>query len=171
MKDKKSFKVEDKIVDFGQVFKIFKIKKQKGAKGKEEGVVFFRPYFKTRQNRTLVCSIPVSNIDKTNIRRPISKTELKQLLRTLSKKPDIETPINIRRARDVLNLNDPHETARILKSLWIEKNDKSTNFTKTRESVFSLSMKRLVEEVAFVSGVSLIKARKKIKAALEERKK
>lgn len=168
MKDKKSFKVEDKIIDFGQVYRIFKIKKQKNAKGKEEKVIFFRPYFKTKQNRTLVCSIPVKNIVKANIRRPISKKELRQLLRELSKKIDIETPINVSRAREILNLNDPHKTAQILKSLWLEKNDESTNFTKTRESVFGLAIKRLIEEVAFVNGVSVGKARRQIKTALEK---
>lgn len=167
MKDKKSFKVGDKIVDFGQVYRIFKIKKQKNAKGKEE-VIFFKPYFKTKQNRTLICSIPVNNIDKTKIRRPISKKELRKLLKELSQKSDIETPINVSRAREILNLNDPYKTVQILKSLWIEKNDKSTNFTKTRESVFGLSIKRLFEEVAFVNSVSIGKARKQIKAALEK---
>lgn len=168
MKDKKSFKVGDKIVDFGQVYRIFKIKKQKNAKGKEEEVIFFRPYFKTKQNRTLICSIPVNNIDKTKIRRPISKKELRKLLKELSQKSDIETPINVSRAREILNLNDPYKTVQILKSLWIEKNDESTNFTKTRESVFGLSMKRLVEEVALVNNVSIEKAKRQIKQTLEK---
>lgn len=166
MKDKNLFKVGDKIVDFGQVYRIFKIKKQKDAKGKEEKVIFFKPYFKTKEDRTLICSIPANNIEQAHIRRPISKKELRELLGELSQKTNIENPINISGAREILNLNDPHKTARVLKSLWIEKNDKS--LTKTRESVFRLSMKRLVEEVAFINGVSIEKARKQIKAAFEE---
>jgi len=168
MKDKKSLKVGDRIVDFGQVYRIFKIEKQKRAKGKEETVIFFRPYFKTKQNRTLICSIPVNNIKKTKIRRPISKKELRKLLKELSQKSDIEIPINITRAKEMLNLNDPHEIVRILKSLWLEKNDKSTSFTKTREKVLRLAIKRLVEEVALVNNMSIEKAKSQIEEALEK---
>lgn len=168
MKDKKSLKVGNKIVDFGQVYRIFKIEKQKRAKGKEETVIFFRPYFKTKQNRTLICSIPVNNIKKTKIRRPISKKELRKLLKELSQKSDIEIPINITRAKEMLNLNDPHEIVRILKSLWLEKNDKSTSFTKTREKVLRLAIKRLVEEVALVNNMSIEKAKSQIEEALEK---
>ena len=168
MKDKKSLKVGNKIVDFGQVYRIFKIEKQKRAKGKEETVIFFRPYFKTKQNRTLICSIPVNNIKKTKIRRPISKKELRKLLKELSQKSDIEIPINITRAKEMLNLNDPHEIVRILKSLWLEKNDKSTSFTKTREKVLRLAIKRLVEEVALVNNMSIEKAKRQMEEALEK---
>jgi len=168
MKDKKSLKVGDRIVDFGQVYRIFKIEKQKRAKGKEETVIFFRPYFKTKQNRTLICSIPVNNIKKTKIRRPISKKELRKLLKELSQKSDIEIPINITRAKEMLNLNDPHEIVRILKSLWLEKNDKSTSFTKTREKVLRLAIKRLVEEVALVNNMSIEKAKRQMEEALEK---
>jgi len=161
------FKVGDKIFHSGQVYRIFKIKRQK-IKGKEEKIIFFRPHLRTRQNRTLVCSLPVNNIDKTNIRRLISKKELRPLLKKLSKKSDIRKPINLVQARGVLSLNDIYETARILKSLWIEKNDKSANFTESRKNVFRLLMKQLVEEVAFVNGTSLSLAGEKIKTALEK---
>lgn len=161
------FKVGDKIVDFGQVYRIFKIKKQKNKKGKEERVIVFRPYFKTRQNRTLVCSIPVKNIVKTNIRRPISKKELRKLLKELSKKADVKNPINTTRLREMLCLNEAHKTTQVLKALWLDKNDESTSFTKTRKDILNLAIKRLVEEVAFVNRISLGKARKQIKTALK----
>ena len=162
-----TFKVGDKIVHSGQVYRIFKIKKQKRTKDKEEKIIFFRPHLKTRKNRTLICSIPINNIDKTDIRRPISKKELRALLKKLSKKSDIKKPINLIQARGVLGLNDIYETAQVLKSLWIEKNDESVNFSESRKNVFTLLMKQLVEEVAFVSGISLVKATGEIKAALK----
>ena len=168
MKNKKQFKVGDKIIDFGQVCKIFKIKIEKRVKGKKEKVIFFRPYFKTRQNRTLVCSIPINNIEKAKIRRPISKKELRQLLKELSKKASIKNPINTTWPREILRLNEAHKTAQVLKTLWADRKDKSTSFTKSRKDIFKLAMKRLVEEVAFVGSVPLRKARKQIKAALEK---
>ena len=167
MKDKKSFKIGDKIVDFGQVCGIFKIKKAKKTKGKKEKVIFFKPYFKTKQNRTLVYSIPVNNIKKAKIRRPISKKEVRQLLKEPPKKIDIENPINTTRLREILRLNEAHKTAQVLKTLWADREDESTSFTKSKKDVFSLAMERLVEEIAFVNRVSLRKARKQIKEALE----
>lgn len=164
MKDDKMFKVGDKIVRFGQVYKIFKIKSTEGKRGK---VIFFRHYFKSKQNKTLIYSIPVKNIDKTNIRRPVSKEELKLLVKKLSKKSDVKKPINLVQARGVLCLNDIYETAQILKSLWIEENDESANFSESKKDVFGLSKEQLVEEIAFVSGISLVMAREKIKRALK----
>lgn len=167
MKDKKPFKVGDKIVDFGQVYRILKIEKRKNAKGEEEKVIHFKPHFKTKQNKSLVCSIPVKNIDLAHIRRPISKKELKKLLKELSKKPEKKT-VNTKKTRDALNLNDPYKTAQVLRKVWADKNDESTSFTKAKSDIFSLSMKRLVEEVALVEGVSVAKARKKIRLALKK---
>ena len=152
------FKVGDKLVHSGQIYRIFKIEKKK--------TIFFKPYLKTRKNRTLIYSIPLSNIDKTNIRKPISKKELRPLLKKLSKKSDIKKPINLAQAKGILNLNDIDKTAQVLKSLWIEKNDESTNFSESRKNVFKLLMKQLVEEVACASGIPLVKARGKIKTAL-----
>jgi RNA polymerase-interacting CarD/CdnL/TRCF family regulator len=165
----RAFKVGDKIVDFSQVFRIFKTKRRKKPNGEKEKVIFFRPYFKTPKNQTLVCSIPVKNIKKTKIRRPISKKKLKELLKSLSQKSDIDIPINISRAKDMLNSNDPEKIAWVLKGLWLEKNDESTNFTKNREKVFKIAIKELVEEIAFVSGTSTRKAKKRIKKYLKKK--
>ena len=119
----------------------------------------------------MVYSIPVKNIDKTNIRRPVSKKELRQLLKDLSKKSDIQAPLNLNKAMEQLSLNDPYKNVEILKCLWIEKNDESTSFSKSREDIFRLALNRLVEEVAVVSGIYLAKAREKIKAVLKRRAK
>ena len=162
------FKVGDKIVRFGQIYRIFKIKKQKRAKDKEEKIIFFRPYLKVRKNRALTCSIPANNIDKTNTRRPISKKELRLLLKKLSMRSDIEKPINLVQAKGALGLNDIDETVQVLKSLWVEKKEKLTNFSESRKSVFKLLMKQIGDEVVFVSGISFVDARKKIKNALEK---
>lgn len=166
MKDNKIFKLGDKIVHFGKVFRIFKIKKQKGITGKKEKVIFFGPYFKNKENKSLAYSIPLKSIDKTKIRKPISKKELKNLLEKFLKKSEIETPVDLIQAREELKLNDLCKNVQTLKRLWREKNNELTNFTKSKQDVFRLSIKQLVEEVAFVSGLSPAKAKEKIKKAL-----
>ena len=164
------FKIGDKIVRSGKIYRIFKIKNQKRTKDKKEKIIFFRPYLKVRKNRTLTCSIPVNSIDKTNTRRPISKKELRLLLKKLSMRSDIKKPINLVQAKGALGLNDIDETVQVLKSLWVEKKEKLTNFSESRKNVFKLLMKQIGDEVVFVSGISFVDARKKIKNALEKSK-
>lgn len=171
MKAKKTFKVGDKIVDFGQVCLIFKTKKRKNPEGKEEKVIFFRPYFKNDRNRTLLCSIPLKNIKKTKIRRPISKKQLAKLLKSLSQKTKDKKPINLPRLKEILSLNEAQKTAEVLRTLWAIKMDETTTFTKSRKDIFTKAMRRLVEEVAFVGSLPPEKAKEKIKKALEKGKK
>lgn len=167
----KPFKVGDKIVDFGQVHRIFKIKKKKGPKGEEEKVICYRYYYKISTNRGLSFSIPVKNLEKTNIRRPISKKRLREFLKELAKMPEKKKSTSTTKAKSDLTLNDPFKTARILKNFWLDKNDESTKFGKAKQDILGLAMKRLVEEVALVFGISVTKARKKIKRALRKGKK
>ncbi len=151
------FKVGDKIVDFGQVYRVFKVKKE---------TVFFKPYFKNRLNNGMVCSIPIDNFTKTKMRKPIKKKELKLLMKRLGKKARKDKLLETTRAKDLLNFNDPKKTVRVLRSLWREKADDSINFTKSKKDAFELAIKRFVEEVAFLSGVSVEKSREKIETAL-----
>jgi RNA polymerase-interacting CarD/CdnL/TRCF family regulator len=169
MKDTNTFKVGDKIVHFGEIYLIFEIKKQKTRDGqKEEPIICFRPYFGNKEDKSLICSIPVANIEKTDIRKSISKKELKQLLKELSKKLDIEAPIDINKAKEKLILNSMEANVQILKKLWREKKEELINFTKTKSDLFETVMKRLAEEIAFVGGSSLVEARKKIKTLLSK---
>lgn len=164
MKKKKKYEVGDKIVEVGQVFKIFKIKKVKNSNGELEKVIFFRPYYKTKQGNNLVCSIPVKNIKKADIRRPISREEFRQLINKLKKKWKVEEFPAINKPKELLKLSHPSDTVRLLKTLWKEK-AQSENFSKSKRDIFNLAMERLVQEFALVSKVSLKEARKRINSA------
>lgn len=166
MKKKKKFEVGDKIVEFGQVFKIFKIKKVKNSDGKLESVIFFKPCYTTNELASIVCSIPVKNIEKAEIRRSISQKKLKELIKKLRKKTEEENFSNINEAKELLKSSDPADTVKLLKRLWKEKNKESENFSKSKRDLFNSAMERLVQEFALVSGVSLEKARKRIKLTL-----
>lgn len=167
----KSFEVGDKIVDAGRVYRIFKIESKKGAKGKKEKVIHFKPYYKTKQDRNLVCSIPVKNISLTHIRKPISKNRMRKLLKKLSKKENKKKITNTTLAKEKLRLNKPETILQILKRLWLDKQDKSTSFSSNKKNLLKLSMKRLVEEAAFVLNIPLPQARKRIKRILRRENK
>lgn len=151
------FKVGDKIVDFGQVYRVFKVK---------EKIVFFKPYFKNKLNNGMVCSIPIGNFTKTKMRKPIKKKELKLLMKRLGRKMRKDKLLETTLAKDLLNFNDPQKTVRVLRSLWREKVDDSINFTKSKKDAFELAIKRFAEEVAFLLDVSVEKSREKIETAL-----
>lgn len=164
MQNNSLFKVGNKIIDYGQVYKIFKIKKEKNIDGEKETVIFYKPYFEGKE-KTVVCSIPVKNIDKAKIREPILKEELEKILNSLSKTPDIIDRVNTTQLREELNLNNLQKTAQVLKILWIDKNDETTSFTRWKQEVFNMAMERLIEEVALVCDLSLSQAREKIEQA------
>ena len=113
MEKDKTFKVGDKIIHFDQVYKIFKIK---GGKNKDK-VIFFRRYFKGKEHRKLVFSIPISSIDETRVRKPLSKKKLKDLLKTLGQKSKLKTAINIVKAKEQFESNSPHKNVEVLNSL------------------------------------------------------
>lgn len=164
----KSFRVGDKIVDFGQVFRVFKVEQKKNDQGEPEQLVYFKPYYKTKQNQGLVCSIPTKNIEQTQIRRPVSKNMLQKLLQNLSQKPKEKKPINTKKAHSVLNLNDIGETIRVLRRYWLDKKNQETNLTKAKKDILELSQRRLVEEIAFVLGIPVTKAREKVEKRLQK---
>ena len=169
MNDKHQFKVGDKIVDFGQVYRIYKIKKDKTLEGKREDCIYYKPYFKSEKNQSLVCSIPRSNVEEENLRKPVSKKKINETLKLLGQKPNSETVINIAIASTYLKENNPIETARLLKILWLEKQSNKEKKLSTRKKMISENaMRHLVEEIAVVQNISLKKAKEKISRRLEK---
>ncbi len=162
----KTFKVGDKIVDSGQVYRIFKIEEEEVAKSGKEKVIYFKFYYRTERNKSLICSIPVKNVDLAGIRKPVSKDKIKKLLRKLSEKEAKKEPVSPTWAKEQLRLNKAGATAKILKRLSLEKQDESTNFTGNNQDLLKLSLERLVEEIAFVLGISVVQAGEKVKKAL-----
>jgi len=169
MNDKHQFKVGDKLVDFGQVYRVYKIKKDKTLEGKREDCIYYKPYFKSEKNQSLVCSIPKSNIEEENLRKPVSKKKINETLKLLGQKPNSETVINIAVASSYLKENNPIETARLLKILWLEKQgNKEKKLSTRKKMICQNAMRHLVEEIAVVQNISLKKAKEKIIRRLEK---
>jgi len=162
------FKVGDKIVRFGRVYEIFKISSEENCdSGEMEKLMYFRPVYESQANKTLICAIPINNIELTNIRLPMSEEECDQLLTLLDSQYEMKGRFNTRLAKDVLKSNEPEKIAMMLKKLAIVKRDPDVNFTYTKKTVFRQGLKRLQEEVALVKGIPLEEARKKLIALLK----
>lgn len=152
------FKINDKLVELGRVYNIFKV---------EGGRVFFKPVFKIKESNGLFASIPEENVRKTNIRKPITRKRMQELLKLIAKKrkPELEA-IDVMVAKEKLNSNRPIDAVKVLKSLWKEMHDESVNTTKSRRDVFDLAVEKLAEEFALVGRTKLATAREKIKRSL-----
>lgn len=169
MLDNTPIKVGDELVEYGKVYKVFAIKDKVMYDGKTEKHVFFKPLYQTSDNRTLTCAIPLKNIPHANIRRPLCRKTMNELLTVLADEIAVGTAIlDATEAKEVLKLNNPFESARVLRSIFNELNDLSLNATKSRKDVFELSIKTLSQEVAFVFGLTLEKAEQKLERALKK---
>ena len=169
MSDHQAFKLGDKIIDAGFAYRIFEIKQSTNLNGNEEKFIFYEPYFENEDSNSITCSIPITSIEKTCIRKPISKKGLEDMLSILSESPNGEkNQVNTTVFREVLRSNDAQKTAEIVKLLWMDKEDELTNFSRQKRDVFQQAMKRLTEEIALVAEISLAEAQEKIKEALEQ---
>jgi len=160
--NKSNYRVGDKIVEFGQVFNIFQIKNQKTADGKFEKIIFFKPYFKINNASNIICSIPLNNIEKTEI----STTELKVLFKRLKKVNSNNISLTIIRAKELLKSDNPKIMIKLLRILYKEKKNQPDSFSKSKKDVFDSAMDKLVQEFALVSRITPDKAREKITFAL-----
>lgn len=167
MDEVRAYKVGDKLVEFGQVFRIFKIETRETSDGEIERILHFRPFFKSNENKGMVCSIPETSLKDTKIRPPISKDIVNELILKLSTKPQREVETDVNAVKEALGQNDVFETALILRSLWVEQIT-SESFTKSKRDMLQMAVSRLVEEIALVVDLTLDKADDRIKGALSK---
>lgn len=160
-----NFQVGDKIIRFGRVYVIFKIT-QEEIDGERQTVIHFKPFYETEATRSLVCSIPVANLDRTNIRLPMSMEKIEELLQVLQHRPPSNHKFNTRLAKEVLKGSDPFQIALLLKQLALVKEDPDINFTFTKRTIFSHGLKRLQEEIALVKGWELTDTKERLKVFL-----
>lgn len=163
----KELKKGDVIVRFGVVHKIFKAEKHKKDDGEQDVIIHFKPMFTNRRNDTLRLSIPLSTIDLTTIRLPVTKTAMNEELKFLRQEEYEKAPFNRIKVKRIVSANELHELARVLKTLWEEKRDEDKNFTISKRNTYQMVFNRFQQEVAHVLGMSLEKAEKKIESALE----
>ena len=133
MKNSTSFKVGDMIVRFGEVCQIIRIEQRKNDDGNAEEILYYKPYYAEKRISDVIYSIPVKNLSLASIRKPISKKELLDLIKVLSKTIEVDVPFNIIEYKKAFNSNDPYEIAYTLKRIWIEKQEVGRNGCGTAE--------------------------------------
>lgn len=166
MTKNKNYRVGDKIVDYGKIFRIFKVIREKNSDGEIERVIYFKPYYREKGSPNVICSIPLKNIEKTELRKPISADEVKILFRKLKRRKKIEEPTDINKAKELQKSNDPANNVDLIRILWVEKKDKAEYFSKNKRDVFNFAVDRFAQEFALVKGLSIKKAKERVFLAL-----
>jgi RNA polymerase-interacting CarD/CdnL/TRCF family regulator len=167
MTDLTKLKKGDYIVRFGVVHQISKIENITNSEGKKDKILYFEPKYKNRRNDTLRLSIPLSSLDKTTIRLPFSKTEMREELKFLRQSDFQRIPFNGLQVKRIISTNQLRDLSRVLKTLWEEKRDETRNFTISKRNTFKMVIQRFQQEVAFVLNLSLDEALEKITSALD----
>ncbi len=165
MTERKRLKIGSKIIEGGKVYRVFEIEEKK-VNGKIEIIIHYQPHYTDVSNKTLVCSIPESSLKKINVRRPVSKKEMNELLGNLSKRSKKRNALEIVKAKSILSLNDIYKTVIVIKRYWREKKKEGDSFSKSKKDILDMAINKTVEEVALVTGISLSKAKDKIIIAL-----
>jgi RNA polymerase-interacting CarD/CdnL/TRCF family regulator len=154
-----NFKVGSKIVEAGIVYRIFKIDK-KTFNGKREKFIYYKPYFKNESNQTIVCSIPVSNIGQTSIRKPVSHQEINDLITLLKTKTTKTDDFDGTDAKEILKENKIKKAALVAKKYWQKKHSQEEKLSFSQRRVMQDAIDSLTEEIALVNNISLEKAEK-----------
>lgn len=148
------------MISFGQVYQVVNLKTQKNHEGKEDTYIYYQSYFEDAPSRSLTGSIPVSSLDKTNRRKPISKEELQSLIDEL--KTSDPANADLKNTDAVFKQNDIHEAANLTKALWQDKCDVETTFSPNKADSLDTALKYLSQEIALVMDITPENAVKKI---------
>lgn len=157
----------DVIIRFGTVHKIYQVDTVEKEDGEKDRVIHFKPVYKNRRNETLRLSIPLSSIDKTTIRLPSTKTALREELKFLRTGDYQRTPFNRIKVKRIVNSNELHDVARVLKTLWEEKRDEERNFTISKRNTYKMVLHRFQQEATYVLEMTLDEAEDTIITALD----
>jgi RNA polymerase-interacting CarD/CdnL/TRCF family regulator len=150
----------------GKVYRVFHI--EDSPKEGDERTIHYRPYYMDSTNTTLVCSIPESSIRQIDARNPVSKAEMLKLMNSLSNVGAEVDDISAAEAKSILEQNNIHEIAMVLKVYWRARRENGGKYTRAREEIINTSIAKMLEEVALLNDISLDEARNRIKIALGE---
>ncbi|MEK7527774.1 MAG: hypothetical protein AAB574_01980 [Patescibacteria group bacterium] len=162
------FTVGDYIVDFENIYQIYAAKSQKDLKGVYHQCFFYRPTQSSERDKSVTASVPVENVAKSGLRHLISKDEVKEFFKLLSKPLDTTLLFEPKLTKEALYLNDPIKTVPILKLLFQNKIQTAEKFARTNSEVMEGIVKHLSDEIAFVSKKSFKSVHDQILATLKK---
>lgn len=159
-------KVGTVIVERGRVYRVFKLKEER-YNSKNQKVIYYKPYFEEPTQNGLVCSIPIESIEEANIRIPSTRKEIREIVSDLKRQVRLRNILLAKDAKSAVNENDILETVNVIKKFWAERKKRdSGKLPKSKEDILDSALDQVVQEIAYVSDISLEKAQEKVTAAL-----
>jgi len=157
-----NLKVDDVIIRFGQVYKVFKVEEKDG-----EDMVHYKKVFNPGQRAVSIFTIPQSSVEKTKMRKALTKKEMDTLLGKYLNEVDVELDANLNTLKAVLHTDDPEEVVKTLKLIAIVKHT-AGKIPFSKKEIYTSLLKRIGTEVAYVYDVDQDKAKEIIEKSLEK---
>ncbi len=154
--------VGQKIIDSEQVHVVSKI---------ENNNIYYTPLLKDSNKGSSSSFIPLDNFSKACLRPLLTKTEVKELLKQLTKELPLDFPKSTNQTntsnllKEVLYQNDPLKTGRLL--IYLNSHPSDTEPSRFEKLIFEQALDHLVAEISVVNETTLDAAKKQILSAVK----
>jgi RNA polymerase-interacting CarD/CdnL/TRCF family regulator len=148
----------DLVVRHGKVLKVSQI---------NQNTVGLQPFFDFQGNHGLTFTLELKNAYDGHIRRLVSKSKIKTLLKLIIKKSTSKTNPPVFDAKTALSHNQLEETLWVIKTLWLEKQEKSDTLPSGKSTIFRKAMLQATEEIAATNHTSPEQAKSLILSGLK----
>lgn len=163
---KADYKENDVLVKFGKLYKIFQIK-TKEFENNTKKIVYYKPLFVKNKREEMICSIPLSNLNKAFLRKPFAKEEYKKFLKGLSQtSEEFKEKVQIKSYADLSTSDDLEKKSLVISHLWYRKQDPEINISTSESNLLKELINSVTEELAFVLGLNIDSAKDTILANL-----
>lgn len=149
MKVEITYKVGDRIVNFGRVHEIFKI---------TEEALYYRPHFEEPHSGGLICSIPLEKVGGSDLREPICKSDCKEMCKKLKKRFEIKEYIDANEMTSLFNSNKPENLIEVLSLLNQESRDKDNGLSTSKRTLLDKAIINFAQEYAYATETPLEEA-------------
>ena len=151
-------KIGDLVVRYGKVLKVSQLNKD---------TISLQPLSKLQSSNGLTFTIKFDSPQEGHLRRLISKDKLKQLMNQIIKKPITKEDCPVYDSNSALNSNRLADSLWVIKTLFLEKQEKSNTLPGGKLTIFQKALIQITEEVAAVTNTTIEKAKTQLLSALK----
>lgn len=136
------FSLGSLVVRYGKILKVSKV---------EKDTIYLQPYFKSKVSSGLTFTINLSHANDGHIRPLTSKSKIKGLINSIIKKPSSKLKLPKFNAKTALISNEFISTLWVIKTLWVEKQEKGGTLTGSKTGIFKKAMIQATQEMAIAN--------------------
>ena len=153
MTKKLNLSVNDLVVRYGKVLKVFEVDKD---------TVSLQPFFEKQSGNGLTFTINLTSVNDGSIRKLDTKAKIKQLQKDIIKKSLTKEDCPAFDSKTALSLNQLEDTLWTVKALYIEKQEKAGVLLGGKLSTFKNAIQQASQEFAAINNTMPEKEHDKI---------